>query len=239
MPLAVAVGSGAAAALHWVHADHMGVPLVTTSAAGAVVTPTGYALSGFPGQFANAVLLPGAAHHYNRYRDYDPTTGRYIQADPIGLEGDPNPYAYALGNPLRYTDPSGEFVPIAVGFLVGAGIEYLTNDCATPRDMIIGGALGTLGAGRLLYAGVAKVGARLATDGVAAHAFRNSLKRFARGPLAGSNYRIRPYENMLEKYGSDAAVKAAAGRTNPMANAFGGFGAGFGASTAANCQCSR
>jgi YD repeat-containing protein len=28
MPLAVAVGSGAAAALHWVHADHMGVPLV-------------------------------------------------------------------------------------------------------------------------------------------------------------------------------------------------------------------
>jgi RHS repeat-associated protein len=120
MPLAVAVGSGAAAALHWVHADHMGVPLVTTSATGAVVTPTGYALSGFPGQFANAVLLPGAAHYYNRYRDYDPTTGRYIQADPIGLEGDPNPYAYALGNPLRYADPTGEFA-IALPLMCAGG----------------------------------------------------------------------------------------------------------------------
>jgi RHS repeat-associated protein len=127
MPLAVAVGSGAAAALHWVHADHMGVPLVTTNATGAVVTPTGYALSGFPGQFANAVLLPGAAHYYNRYRDCDPTTGRYIQADPIGLEGDANPYAYALGNPLRYTDPSGEWANLAIGAGIGFGTDLASQ----------------------------------------------------------------------------------------------------------------
>ena len=25
--------------------------------------------------------------HYSYYRDYDPTTGRYIQPDPIGLAG--------------------------------------------------------------------------------------------------------------------------------------------------------
>jgi hypothetical protein len=55
-------------------------------------------------------------------QNYDPTTGRYIQADPIGLAGDPNPYAYALGNPLRYTDPSGEWAQVVAGAVLGAGL---------------------------------------------------------------------------------------------------------------------
>ncbi|WP_290813395.1 RHS repeat-associated core domain-containing protein [Aquidulcibacter sp.] len=66
-----------------------------------------HAVLGFPGQFANSQQLAGAQHYYNRYRDYDVNTGRYIQADPIGLAGDDNPYAYAGGNPLRYVDPFG------------------------------------------------------------------------------------------------------------------------------------
>jgi RHS repeat-associated protein len=45
--------------------------------------------------------------HYNYYRDYDPSIGRYIQSDPIGLSGGINPYAYVRSNPLRYFDQNG------------------------------------------------------------------------------------------------------------------------------------
>jgi hypothetical protein len=52
-----------------------------------------------------------------------------------------------MGNPVRYTDPTGEFVPILVGVVFGAGLEYLTNECATASDIILAGALGGIGGG--------------------------------------------------------------------------------------------
>lgn len=43
----------------------------------------------------------------NYFRDYDPAIGRYVESDPIGLDGGLNPYLYVDGNPLRYVDPTG------------------------------------------------------------------------------------------------------------------------------------
>ncbi|WP_329492987.1 RHS repeat-associated core domain-containing protein [Kitasatospora herbaricolor] len=43
-------------------------------------------------------------------RQYDPTTGRFINPDPILATGDPqqwNAYAYSNNNPINLTDPSG------------------------------------------------------------------------------------------------------------------------------------
>jgi RHS repeat-associated protein len=79
------------------------VPVGTYNATAAATTlPAGTTLLGFPGQ---QQTLPDL--YYNQYRDYDPTTGRYIQADPIGLAGDANPYSYAGSNPVRFTDALG------------------------------------------------------------------------------------------------------------------------------------
>jgi RHS repeat-associated protein len=45
--------------------------------------------------------------HYNYYRDYNPSTGRFIERDPIGLKGGINLYRYVKNNPLKYKDPRG------------------------------------------------------------------------------------------------------------------------------------
>ncbi|WP_421794270.1 RHS repeat-associated core domain-containing protein [Hydrocarboniphaga effusa] len=57
----------------------------------------------YPGQYNDSE----SGLFYNYYRDYDPLTGRYIQADPIGLEGGLNVFSYVAGNPLNAIDPLG------------------------------------------------------------------------------------------------------------------------------------
>lgn len=164
-PLAIVTGSGASAALYWVHGNHLGVPLVTTDASGAVATPSGYTPVGFPGQTKTLADL-----YYNRYRDYDSSLGRYIQADPIGLAGGENPYVYANNNPLRYMDPSGR-CPWCVagaalfigGAIEGAIIDYLIQkywdkrQCIDNRELLesalLGGAGSVVGSAAAPYIG--------------------------------------------------------------------------------------
>ena len=71
-------------------------------------------------------------------RDYDPTTGRYIEADPLGLVDGASVYGYALQNPMRFTDPTGELIPQAAACL------------ANPACRAAAGAVAAAGA-NLLY----------------------------------------------------------------------------------------
>jgi RHS repeat-associated protein len=44
---------------------------------------------------------------YNYHRDYEPSLGRYLESDPIGLYGGINTYGYVRGRPLTSIDPLG------------------------------------------------------------------------------------------------------------------------------------
>jgi RHS repeat-associated protein len=56
----------------------------------------------FPGQYYDQE----SKLHYNYFRSYDPSTGRYVEADPIGLLGDDNTFVYA-STPTMWVDPLG------------------------------------------------------------------------------------------------------------------------------------
>lgn len=43
----------------------------------------------------------------NRWRDYDASLGRYVEADPLGIAPGANLYSYVEGNPLNFSDPAG------------------------------------------------------------------------------------------------------------------------------------
>lgn len=60
----------------------------------------------FPGQYADAET----GTYYNYFRDYDPAIGRYVESDPIGLNGGINTYGYVGANPATHSDPDGRQV---------------------------------------------------------------------------------------------------------------------------------
>jgi RHS repeat-associated protein len=110
--------AGTILSLYYIHNDHLNTPQVMTNQSQQVVWMGNYEpfgkvaanannsveiFSRFPGQY----LDNETGLYYNYFRDYDPSIGRYIESDPIGLSGGVNTYAYVDGNPLSWFDPLG------------------------------------------------------------------------------------------------------------------------------------
>lgn len=119
---------------YYIAPDHLGAPHQITNANRQVVwlwdhdpfgngLPTGnlqYNLR-FPGQYYDSET----GLSYNYYRDYDPALGRYLQSDPIRLNGGINTYAYVRGNSLGSFDPYG-LGPL--GWLSTPGMQKFFQD---------------------------------------------------------------------------------------------------------------
>ena len=112
----------------FVRTDHIGRPVFATNTTGTKIWTASYTPFGgvrtttgtpinarFPGQWFQSE----SGLHQNWMRDYDPTTGRYLQADPLGLVDGASVYGYARQAPMMYTDPRGE--EVSLQFWSGAG----------------------------------------------------------------------------------------------------------------------
>jgi RHS repeat-associated protein len=106
------------------HADHLNTPRLVADATGTTVwrwdqaepfgnNPADEDPDGDSIAFDLPLRLPGQRYdaetglHYNYFRDYDPSLGRFGESDPIGLDGGLNTYAYVYGRPLKLFDKRG------------------------------------------------------------------------------------------------------------------------------------
>lgn len=118
-PVAMTIGG----VLSYLETDHLGTPRVAANPAtnalqwewdffgdafganAATSAPSGGidVKLRYPGQYSDGE----SGLHYNYFRDYESGTGRYLESDPIGLEGGVGTFAYASGRPSSYIDPYG------------------------------------------------------------------------------------------------------------------------------------
>jgi RHS repeat-associated protein len=111
------VSGGTGGSVYYVHPDRTGNPALVTDGSMSNVWSANYNPYGvldtgggsitqnavFPGQYLDAE----SGLYQNGFRTYKPEWGRYLEADPIGLDGGMNPYLYAGANPGAFVDLEG------------------------------------------------------------------------------------------------------------------------------------
>lgn len=159
-------------AISYLEADHLGTPRIAAKpSTNAQQWGWSYTASAFGDHEATNAPVDGTdvilryagqvsdgdGIYYNYLRDYESATGRYLESDPIGMNGGPNNYAYASSSPLRYIDPmglepdgwgclAGGVIGTTIGAIVGGAICWETGPgllvCAGEGAALGGGLLG-------------------------------------------------------------------------------------------------
>jgi RHS repeat-associated protein len=127
--LAQLSGTGQSAAILTYLTDSLGSTIRLVDAAGAKAVA--YTYDPYGNTTADAAVSnpfqytgrenDGTGLYYYRARYYSPNLARFISSDPIGLDGGINTFTYVGGNPISYTDPTGQFLlQIITGVIGGA-----------------------------------------------------------------------------------------------------------------------
>jgi len=154
-----------AAGISYVYSDHLDTPrVITRNSDHAIVwrwddaeafgatppneDPNGQGVVTFNQRFPGQVFDRETGLFYNINRDYRPSDGRYVQADPIGFDGGYlTLYTYTGGNPTGRIDPTG-----LMGFGGGGAATYSKpvmgkipkavceeDECRDPITISVGG----------------------------------------------------------------------------------------------------
>ncbi|MGO4957770.1 RHS repeat-associated core domain-containing protein [Luteococcus sp. Sow4_B9] len=152
--------------MEYLHKDRLGSVLAMTNDAGGKEAYYRYDPYGQPRSYyrwsltakANTLMYAGLHRDYSTglirmgARWYDPTQGRFTQADPSGQET--HPYLYAAGNPVNLSDPSGlvtiwgeaaRTVGTVGSAVIGASCGKVILAC-TAAGGAVGAASGAVGA---------------------------------------------------------------------------------------------
>ncbi len=104
---------------YYYHNDHLATPQKMTDASGVVKWSADYKPFGevniTTNDITNNLRFPGQYYdqetglHYNYFRDYNPVIGRYVEADPFGIDrGRNHLYVYVANNSINKIDPTGK-----------------------------------------------------------------------------------------------------------------------------------
>ena len=182
--------------------DHLGSIVAVWNASGTLLEEHRYSAWGLrTSSTANPRLRRGFTGHEHlaqfglidmQARLYDPHLGRFLAPDPYVQAPERsmnfNRYTYSFNNPLKYTDPTGEFcigAAIFIGGFINFAIQGITNNINSFGDCVkawtIGGLAGVCGA----WAGAAVSGALGAATSVGSAIGYGVLASAAGGAAGG------------------------------------------------------